>query len=490
MRSLTSLLIDLCLVLVATVVAVVIRDNFEIVPERLVALIPYLVITLSVAGLILFTTGINRSLWRFTSMRDYLRIVAATTLIVASAVAIGFLANRLEGVARALPILQALLIVSFLVGARVVIRALHARRVRVVVPAPASGADTVLLIGITKLTELYLQCLSEFDSSSVRVAGLLDEGGRIGLSIHSHPVLGIPDDVASALRYLEVRGVFVDRIIVTIPRNRLSVAAQNALDEIRETTTIRLEHLAESMGIRSEITDSATPNQSSAEASGRSSAVDTLALTVTQIPYHRIKRAVDVIGATVLLSLLAPFVLLVSALVAVDIGLPLVFWQERPGFRGRTFRLYKFRTMGEAHNSDGRRIADSERVSAIGNFLRRTRLDELPQLFNILKGDMSFVGPRPLLPVDQPTDREARLLVRPGLTGWAQIKGGRQISAEDKAALDLWYVRNMSFALDIEILFGTVPMVLFGERITETAIVEAWQDLQGIPDPHVPRDVG
>jgi len=114
----------------------------------------------------------------------------------------------------------------------------------------------------------------------------------------------------------------------------------------------------------------------------------------------------------------------------------------------------------------------------------------LPQLFNILKGDMSFVGPRPLLPVDQPTHSQARLLVRPGLTGWAQIKGGREISATDKAALDLWYVRNISFALDLEILLGTIPMILFGDRITEAAIVEARQDIQGIPDPHAPRDVG
>ena len=114
----------------------------------------------------------------------------------------------------------------------------------------------------------------------------------------------------------------------------------------------------------------------------------------------------------------------------------------------------------------------------------RTRLDELPQLLNILKGDMSFVGPRPLLPVDQPIDCTARLLVRPGLTGWAQIKGGRQISPSDKAALDVWYVRNMSLALDLEIiLWSTVPMLIFGERVAESAVGQAWRDppLAGVP---------
>src|SRR5262249_25248622 len=164
---------------------------------------------------------------------------------------------------------------------------------------------------------------------------------------------------------------------------------------------------------------------------------------------------------------------LVGLVVAADVGLPVVFWQQRPGLRGRPFKLYKFRSMGEAHNANGQRKAEAERVSAIGNFLRRTRLDELPQLLNILKGDMSFVGPRPLLPVDQPIDCAARLIVRPGLTGWAQIKGGRQISPSDKAALDLWYVKNMSLVLDLEIILGTVPMLIFGERITESVIVQS-----------------
>jgi lipopolysaccharide/colanic/teichoic acid biosynthesis glycosyltransferase len=101
----------------------------------------------------------------------------------------------------------------------------------------------------------------------------------------------------------------------------------------------------------------------------------------------------------------------------------------------------------------------------------------MPQLLNILKGEMSFVGPRPLLAVDQPIDSRSRLLVRPGLTGWAQIKGGRNISPADKAALDMWYVKNMSLALDFKILSGTVPMVILGERVAETTIVHARQDV-------------
>ena len=130
------------------------------------------------------------------------------------------------------------------------------------------------------------------------------------------------------------------------------------------------------------------------------------------------------------------------------------------------------------YDSNGQRKSDNARVSAVGDFLRRTRLDELPQLLNILKGEMSFVGPRPLLPVDQPIDSKSRLLVRPGLTGWAQIKGGRQIAPDDKAALDVWYVRNMSLALDLKILLGTMPMLIFGERVKGSAVTHARHAMQ------------
>src|SRR5262249_30200008 len=151
--------------------------------------------------------------------------------------------------------------------------------------------------------------------------------------------------------------------------------------------------------------------------------------------------AIDIAASLFLLILSAPLVIILGALVAATMGWPLFFWQQRPGLGSRPFRLYKFRTLGAALAPDGHKLSDEERASRFGTFLRRTRLDEFPQLFNILRGDMSFVGPRPLLPRDQHDAHRARLLVRPGLTGWAQVVGGRTISAEDKAALDVWYVR-------------------------------------------------
>jgi lipopolysaccharide/colanic/teichoic acid biosynthesis glycosyltransferase len=178
-----------------------------------------------------------------------------------------------------------------------------------------------------------------------------------------------------------------------------------------------------------------------------------------------------------LLVALSPLIALVAALVAVDVGLPITFWQQRPGEGGHPFRLYKFRTMRAAHDERGQRIPDNQRLSVIGIFLRRTRLDELPQLFNILVGEMSVVGPRPLLPADQPETDLARLSVRPGLTGWAQVHGGREVSSLDKAALDVWYIRHASLSLDARILLQTGIMLLRGEIRNEGAIQRACSEL-------------
>jgi lipopolysaccharide/colanic/teichoic acid biosynthesis glycosyltransferase len=485
MPSLRSLFIDLFLVVLATVAAAVIRDNFAIAAPRLIALAPYSLFSLSIAAIAFPIFGVNRSLWRFTSMRDGLRVVAATLVVVLSAVAIGFMVNRLDEIPRGLPVIQGLLIISFLVGARVLARASHDRRVRSASAAHSDGVETVLVIGLNKLTELYVQCLAELDTGRTRIAGLLGEEGRIGLSVHSHPVLGTPEQVVSILRRLELHGVFVDRILVAAPRDHLSVRTQDALSQIEQTTTICIEYLVERMGLQPLPAGSAVANPTSAETV--SSALSAFDQAFDQVPYHRVKRAIDVFASAALLITAAPLFLVVALLVVADVGLPLVFWQQRPGLRGRPFKLYKFRTMAEAYSSDGQRKSDSTRVSALGNFLRRGRLDELPQLFNILKGEMSFVGPRPLLPVDQPIDSKSRLLVRPGLTGWAQIKGGRQISPDDKAALDAWYVRNLSLTLDLKILLKTVPILIFGERVTEAAVIHARRDMQlaTVPGPSI-----
>jgi lipopolysaccharide/colanic/teichoic acid biosynthesis glycosyltransferase len=177
------------------------------------------------------------------------------------------------------------------------------------------------------------------------------------------------------------------------------------------------------------------------------------------------------------MTLVVPMVPVIALVVALDVGLPVIFWQQRPGLHGRPFRLYKFRTMRASHDKHFKRVADEKRLSLVGRFLRHMRIDELPQLYNVLIGDMSLVGPRPLLPEDQSPDFAVRLSVRPGLTGWAQVNGGRIISAADKAMLDTWYVQKASFSLDLKIIFRTASMLLIGDRINLEAVSQARQDL-------------
>ena len=142
---------------------------------------------------------------------------------------------------------------------------------------------------------------------------------------------------------------------------------------------------------------------------------------------------------------ISPIVTFIALGIIIDLGWPIIFWQKRIGYRGRPFLIFKFRTLHAPYDRQGDFVEEDRRTSRFGSFLRRTRLDELPQLWNIVRGEMSFVGPRPLLPIDQPKGSQLRLQMKPGVTGWAQINGGRQITAEEKGMLDEWYVRMRLF---------------------------------------------
>tara|TARA_R110000851_G_scaffold215944_1_gene368811 strand:- start:9970 stop:10569 length:600 start_codon:yes stop_codon:yes gene_type:complete len=181
------------------------------------------------------------------------------------------------------------------------------------------------------------------------------------------------------------------------------------------------------------------------------------------------KRFLDVTISALAFLLLAPILFFVAILVLISMGRPVFFCQVRPGLDGRPFRLIKFRTMLAETASDGTPLPDSERITTIGRILRTTSLDELPELFNILQGNMSLVGPRPLLMEYLPlyTPQQARRHeVRPGITGWAQVSGRNALSWEEKFELDVWYVDNQSLWLDIKILFKTVLQVLKRDGIS------------------------
>lgn len=176
-----------------------------------------------------------------------------------------------------------------------------------------------------------------------------------------------------------------------------------------------------------------------------------------------IKRFFDILVSAVALLILSPIILCLFILVNKKLGSPCLFRQKRPGLNGNIFEMIKFRSMRDVLDENGEPLPDSERLTAFGLKLRSSSLDELPGLWNVLKGDMSLVGPRPLLVEYLPlyNQRQAkRHAVKPGITGWAQVNGRNTLSWEDKFELDVWYVENRSFWLDIKILFLTVKKVL------------------------------
>jgi lipopolysaccharide/colanic/teichoic acid biosynthesis glycosyltransferase len=176
------------------------------------------------------------------------------------------------------------------------------------------------------------------------------------------------------------------------------------------------------------------------------------------------KRIFDICVSLFALFILCPVLLLTMLLIRIKLGSPIFFRQQRPGLHGRSFEMIKFRTMTDAKDMSGNLLPDSDRLTPYGRFLRSTSIDELPELWNVLKGDMSIVGPRPLLmeylPLYSP-EQKRRHDVRPGITGWAQINGRNAISWDEKFAFDIWYVDSQSFKLDIKIIGLTLRQVLF-----------------------------
>ena len=202
------------------------------------------------------------------------------------------------------------------------------------------------------------------------------------------------------------------------------------------------------------------------------------------MPVRLFKRIFDILAALLGVILLSPLLLLLALLVRVFHGTPVLFGQTRPGYKGTLFRIYKFRTMTDARTADGGLLPDAERLTRFGRFLRATSLDELPELFNILRGEMSLVGPRPLLAqyLERYSPEQMRRHdVLPGITGWAQVNGRNALTWEEKFALDVWYVDNWSFWLDIKILFLTPWKVIRREGISQPghATAEEFMGSQG-----------
>lgn len=189
--------------------------------------------------------------------------------------------------------------------------------------------------------------------------------------------------------------------------------------------------------------------------------------------YHWTKRVTDLVVSTTALIITAPVMFAAATAIRITMGKPVLYKQRRPGYKGRIFTLYKFRTMTGARDDHGELLPDGDRLTRLGTFLRSYSIDELPELLNVVKGDLSFVGPRPLLVEYLPrysSEQMRRHDVQPGLTGWAQVNGRNAISWEEKFKLDLWYVDNCGFWLDLRIIVMTFYRVIRREGISQRGV--------------------
>jgi lipopolysaccharide/colanic/teichoic acid biosynthesis glycosyltransferase len=449
--------VDLASVLLAAPVAVFLRDPSLFTDARLAPTLTYCAIGF-VAGLamvILFRVG--KSLGNHVSTREVKSVVLASLAAATLTASLAFSFDRLNLIPRSLPLIHLLVLLSFMLGGRMVaLRRSKYGGFRF--GGTNLNSQHVLVLGSNRITFAYLRMLEAFEDEATSIVGILDDNPElIGRSVFGHPVIAPVSALPRVVSEYSVHGVDIDRVLVAADRQQAESETWSKVETTCRTLNVPLEFLGTSLVVElGDLTD--TDSEPVVD--------DPLSAASND---RRVKRAFDFSISLALAIVLSPIISLVALGILADLGWPILFWQKRVGYLGRPFLIFKFRTLHAPFDRHGEFVEEEKRKSRFGDFLRYTRIDELPQLWNTMTGDMSFVGPRPLLPVDQPPASKHRLLVRPGLTGWAQIHGGKQIDADEKGELDDWYVENASLRLDIWIIWRTAWIVFFGDKRIETS---------------------
>jgi lipopolysaccharide/colanic/teichoic acid biosynthesis glycosyltransferase len=458
---------DLVWALIAPAIALALRDSGLLVPGDLIlGLSPayiYALITAAAAVLAFLLFRISDGMSRFFSVHDALAATGAVATAVAASSVTLFVFTRLDGVPRSTPVICGLVMLSGLLFARILARIAHSGDWAVDSQfQPSEPRRRILLVGVDRFAAIAIKLIdSQRPRSSEVVAALDPRPTYAGREFRGVKILGGVEDFEDVVDEYAVHGVEISEVWRNENVKELSAADSARLRELCAARGLRCVGLAEALNLTPPIgmVPRAVPRAGGADPN----------------PYFRAKRLLDFVCAAVCLVVFAPLALIVAGLTYYDVGAPVLFWQERVGRNGRKFRLFKFRTLQAPINSLGDRVPEERRLSKIGRAIRATRFDEIPQLINVMLGDMSIVGPRPLLPQDQPPDPRMRLSVRPGITGWAQINGGATITTEDKDALDAWYIQHASFFLDVLVVLRTAIFLATGEKLDFDAAEDAEQ---------------
>jgi len=407
------------------------------------------------------------------SVNDVLAICGAVTTTVASSSLTLFVLTRMEGVPRSTPLIYALVLAAGLIVVRTMARVSHVEASVNEEPEEAPALSPrhvrrVLVIGADRFAAAAIKLVDCQRPRTTQIVAALDPRMQFhGRAISGVKIIGPVEELEGVVDEYRVHGVDIDEVWLSDDADALPGEALDLLREQCENRGLKLKRIAAALNLEPRAREQPRPVAPVP--------VDEIGLT----DYFKLKRGLDILASASLLVALAPLAALAACLVLYDVGAPILFWQQRIGRHGRKFLLYKFRTYHAPIDRSGNKIAEEDRLSRLGRGIRAGRLDEIPQLLNVLVGDMSLIGPRPLLPIDQPSDPRLRLSVRPGITGWAQLNGGTFVTPTEKEALDIWYITHASLALDLKIgIKSLLFSITGGEKMNHAAVEEAvrWRE--------------
>ncbi len=460
---------DLLGVFLAAPIAIALRDPSIFSVEKLEPTLGYCVIGFGAGLLMVIVFHLGQSLGHF-SAREAGSVVAASLATTALNTVCTFSLDRLDYIPRSLPLIQFLVLCALMLGGRAAAtRARSFGHTRILV-GPGEPHN-VLLVGANAFALSYLRMLDAFNVDRSNIVAILDRNPKLfGRALLGHPIIGPPVAIMRVIHEYKVHGVDVAKVLICENRPSKGHEVWNEIEEYRNLRDVEIIYLSDVLGFKFGETAETKDDDEAPEVGSKD--------------YRLAKRVIDLSMSVALAIAISPVLVFVSLGIVIDLGWPIIFWQRRIGYHGRPFLIFKFRTLHAPYDRQGNFVEEDRRTSRFGSFLRRTRLDELPQLWNIVCDEMSFVGPRPLLPLDQPADTQPRLRMKPGVTGWAQINGGKQITAREKGLLDEWYVRRASLWLDLRIIMRTFRTVLFGDeknvlRVKSAETTNRWPNLLG-----------
>lgn len=411
------------------------------------------------------------------SVRDVLSVTAATLCSVAASVYTVFSITRLDGIPRTVPVIYGLILIVGLISYRIVARSYYERSKTphhdLFSYKTANDIRRVILIGVDQFSIAAIKITeAQRPRTTQIIAAISPDNKHAGKSFGGVRILGDLSGLGALIDEYRIHGVEINEIWLS-----------DNVAPIPPETAVFIENQCDSYGVKYRTIAEAfnlTPHISAASIPDH----ETSPLPAYANSYLMLKRPIDVICSIICLLALLPLYPIISLLVLLDVGTPILFWQQRTGWRAKTFLLYKFRTLRHADEGEGDAETDANRMTKIGFFLRTSRLDEIPQLLNIIVGDMSLIGPRPLLPRDEPRDNRLRLSIRPGVTGWAQVHGNNLLTPDERNALDCWYIKNAKIFVDLIIIYKTFLVVLHGTRRDENIIQSgvAWAKEENIYD--------